>query len=312
MPKHLFTLIIIKSVKFYNEQSDILIDQFDKNVDRQEKVCYYEVKDVINMEGNTQTPVIIDGISLAIYCDCLPKDIWSAYKDGRKVCGLVFSVSGKTKFSFTDGTYRVIEPGEIALFSEKAAYICENPYEERNTHYTINFSTAEGHGLTQPVLFAKPSSFDFFDSICRKIVTSFHSGRPLSQMHSISALYEAIAHILENDVIEAVGKQAYLAVEPARAYIDEHFADEITSFELSKLCTMGHTSFRQTFKKVYGVSPIAYLIDVRINRAKELLLSQETLPISAIASRCGFKDVEHFCRTFRQKTGFSASSFKAF
>ena len=129
-------------------------------------------------------------------------------------------------------------------------------------------------------------------------------------MHSISALYEAIAHVLENEVIDSVGKSAYLAVEPARAYIDEHFDSNITSVELGKMCMMSHTSFRQTFKKVYGISPIAYLIDVRISRAKELLISQQTLSISEIALKCGFKDLEHFCRTFHQKTGYSASEFK--
>ena len=262
------------------------------------------------MDSIKQSPVIISGINLAIYCDCLPGDIWSGYKEGRNVCGLVFSVKGKTDFCFADGTSRTIGPGEIALLSEKAAYTSENPYEEINTHYTINFTTVPGYGLNQPVIYAKPSSFELFDSHCRKIVNTYHSGRPLSEMHSISALYEAIAEILENDVIEAMGKTAYLAVEPARAYIDEHFDCEISSFELSKLCMMSHTSFRQTFRKIYGISPIAYLIDVRIKRAKELLISQQTLPISEVASKCGFKDVEHFCRTFRQKTGFTASSFK--
>lgn len=262
------------------------------------------------MDISKQPPVIISGINLAIYCDCLPGDIWSGYKEGRNVCGLVFSVRGKTNFCFADGSSRVIDPGEIALFSEKAAYTCENPYDETNTHYTVNFTTLPGYGLTQPVIYAKPSSFELFDSYCRKIVKNYHSGRPHSEMHSISALYEAIAEILENDVIETVGKTAYLAVEPARAYIDEHFDREISSYELSKLCMMSHTSFRQTFKKIYGISPIAYLIDVRIKRAKELLITKQSLSVSEVAAACGFNDVEHFCRTFRQRTGFTASSFK--
>ena len=53
------------------------------------------------------------------------------------------------------------------------------------------------------------------------------------------------------------------------------------------------------------MSPIEYLINVRIKRASELL-SRSVLSVSEVAEKCGFKDTEHFCRTFKKRMGITA------
>ncbi|MBR5742720.1 MAG: helix-turn-helix transcriptional regulator, partial [Clostridia bacterium] len=59
----------------------------------------------------------------------------------------------------------------------------------------------------------------------------------------------------------------------------------------------------------FGVSPYAYLLAVRLERARELLL-ETSLPVSEVAYRTGFGSDAHFIAFFRKETGLSPLKFR--
>lgn len=72
---------------------------------------------------------------------------------------------------------------------------------------------------------------------------------------------------------------------------------------------MSHTSFRRHFKAVTGVSPLQFLLDLRLRRATHLL-RHTTQPVKLIGQTCGFEDPYHFSKLFRKRTGRSPSSVR--
>lgn len=66
----------------------------------------------------------------------------------------------------------------------------------------------------------------------------------------------------------------------------------------------------RTFRRQFGVSPVAALELLRLARA-EPLLWQSNLPIQAIATQCGFADGYHFARRFRAVYGVAPTAFRA-
>lgn len=257
------------------------------------------------MNLSEQNNISIHKIELAAYRENPPGNEYRSYWEGRGVCGLVVAVSGKSTYIFKDGTTKEIEAGQAALFSDRIAYVISNQGTEYFAHYTINFSLVPGTVFAADMTI-KPVNFSAFSSKCADLLRYWHSGAPTARLRCIAVLYELIADVLENNLIVSVGEKNYQTVLPAIHYIDENYASEITLNDLAKLCTMSLTNFRRIFTTVCGISPIQYLLDVRIRRASELL-HQSSYSIAEIAQLCGFKDVEYFCRTFKKRKGITAS-----
>ena len=66
---------------------------------------------------------------------------------------------------------------------------------------------------------------------------------------------------------------------------------------------------QRLYKAAFNVSCINDVINARITLAQKLLISTDLL-IEEIAERCGYKNVEHFSRQFKQKLGVTASEFR--
>lgn len=68
---------------------------------------------------------------------------------------------------------------------------------------------------------------------------------------------------------------------------------------------------RRRFQQCTGMSPTAYLRDVRLRYAKRLLGQRDTLhlPVHEIAAMCGYLDAAYFCRIFRRETGLSPMEY---
>lgn len=96
---------------------------------------------------------------------------------------------------------------------------------------------------------------------------------------------------------------------PAAKYIEKNFQNpNITNAYLAQMCNISEVYFRRSFTKHFKVSPKQYILDIRINKAKQLL-SEGTLKINAVAEQCGFSGQYHFCRIFKEKTGLTPTEY---
>ena len=93
-------------------------------------------------------------------------------------------------------------------------------------------------------------------------------------------------------------------------YIDQHYTENI------KLETIAADLFFSThyisheFKNFFGMAPIQYLISRRIGEAHALLL-QSDMPISAIAQKIGYTNINNFYIQFKKAKGISPSEFRS-
>jgi AraC family transcriptional regulator len=69
----------------------------------------------------------------------------------------------------------------------------------------------------------------------------------------------------------------------------------------------GH--FNRAFKETFGESPHAYIVGLRLEMARELMLSTAD-PLSQIAYACGFADQSHFTKAFRRGVGQTPNAWR--
>lgn len=79
--------------------------------------------------------------------------------------------------------------------------------------------------------------------------------------------------------------------------------------KLARQLPMGYSSFRKAFKKNTGESPNQYHLNLRLNRAKDLLTST-ALNINEVADQTGFDSVFYFSKLFKKKNGMSPKFYR--
>ena len=95
----------------------------------------------------------------------------------------------------------------------------------------------------------------------------------------------------------------------AQAYIHQHYSEDIALSDIASAVSVSETHLIRIFNKYAQTTPIAYLWDLRITQALELLI-RTGLSISEIALQTGFKTSYHFSRRIREKTGLSPTEFR--
>lgn len=98
-------------------------------------------------------------------------------------------------------------------------------------------------------------------------------------------------------------------VLPIIEYIEKNFSNPmISNTYLADKIGISEIYLRKLFKTQYGITPKQYLIDIRIKKAYQLLTDTD-FTVTAISEQCGFTSVYHFCRAFKEKTGFTPTEY---
>lgn len=93
-------------------------------------------------------------------------------------------------------------------------------------------------------------------------------------------------------------------------YISDRLADDIKLSDLAQLLGMSQFHFSRLFKRSLGVTPHQYVLQQRVERAKQLL-KQTELSVMEIALSCGFSSHSHLGKWFRQQTGMTPKAYRA-
>lgn len=98
-------------------------------------------------------------------------------------------------------------------------------------------------------------------------------------------------------------------VSRAKQFIEEHKTEEISLRDVAKVVNVSTFYFCKLFKKATGMTFTEYLSQVRISKAKNLLLNPN-LRVSEIAYDIGYQSLTHFNRTFHRITGQSPTAYR--
>lgn len=110
-----------------------------------------------------------------------------------------------------------------------------------------------------------------------------------------AAVYSALAKLARDRMIGNLERFDTLAdrLSPAMLQIEQRFAEPLTVRTLAHSCSMSESTFSRLFKRMYGCTPVQFLIRKRLDTAKELLATTDR-PLEDIARACGFRSAKYF------------------
>lgn len=113
----------------------------------------------------------------------------------------------------------------------------------------------------------------------------------------------------EGYAFESVTKK--YVVEQIMNYFEEHYAEKISLDAIAGNMYLSPYYISRIFKSETGDAPIRHLINIRLERAMELLKSGSCESVREVAGRVGYEDVYHFSKLFKKKYGIPPSKVRA-
>ncbi|MEM9219516.1 MAG: AraC family transcriptional regulator [Cyanobacteria bacterium P01_F01_bin.150] len=168
------------------------------------------------------------------------------------------------------------------------------------------FSLSPKFGLSDPLL----------EQLLAQIANGLDNGSPLDHLYVDTLSHTLIVHLLRHYTVRA------RAIPDAEAglsnpqlwriidYIQSHLGQDLKLADMAALLGMSQYYFCRLFRQSMGISPYRYVIQQRVELAKELLRQSPKRAIADIALECGFSNQSSLCKHFRKLTGATPNAYR--
>ncbi len=100
-----------------------------------------------------------------------------------------------------------------------------------------------------------------------------------------------------------------VAMERVADFIERHLSRPISQKEAARLCDLNPSQFSRSFKKAFGMTFQAYLMERRLEKARRLLHNRSA-SVTDVCWAIGLRDTSYFGRLFKRQFGTSPSEFQ--
>lgn len=159
-------------------------------------------------------------------------------------------------------------------------------------------------------------NLDIYISHINNIVLGQHEKNSWKIVQSIFAVLSALKQEIDAHNVPLSGTLSDISLQQRRNICDHAITymkeNLYTSCSLADLAAAAHVSpiyFHSVFKSVHGITPLSYLTQMRMDRAKILLQTQSMTP-AQIAEACGFASETYFTTVFKKHFGITPRQFR--
>ena len=230
----------------------------------------------------------------------ISQPLFALHNEQLEFHNLVFLKKGSMCYKI-DGTEILLIPGDM-LYVPRGSRRIREEIKGQHDHYVFNF--ASDCTIPLPTVMHNVINGDIFSILAAYDAINkeySHEHRDKNEL-----LLKCLLLILRE---RTVSQRYHPLTRTILAYIHQHFTEKITLKQIGELTFFSAVYCDTVFKNDMGVSVIEYVLSLRIENAKQLLLEKE-LSINKIAESVGFQDHNYFSRVFKNRVGISPSDYR--
>ena len=235
----------------------------------------------------------------------MPRKVYPIRNKSRHHHGFIFTTEGTETYTFRDKKISS-PPGTVLYIPKGEAYTIELS-DETNTVITMEFEI-DSESEMRPFLVKCGKGND--------IKNCFTEAEMIcnSQKYGYGVLckslfYKAVYLMLSHEEAYLTSAER-LKITDAVDYLHANYLSQnFRISEMYKISGISSKYFETLFRRQFEQSPKEYLINMRMEYAKELL-SNEKYSVGDAALEVGYSDIYHFCKIFKAKAGVSPGEYR--
>ena len=178
--------------------------------------------------------------------------------------------------------------------------------------FAVHFSSPE----TDELIKTLPCVFKVFDSkkvldIFKEMTIAYTKGTKADILLAKAKILELVSFLCSENSRQSHGrfseysKNVFLACR----FMEENFSSHITLSDIASKIALSPNFFHTVFKSIIGKTPSEYLLDIRLNTAKNMLVNTD-LSLLEIAVSCGFESQAYFCYVFKKHLAATPKKYR--
>jgi two-component system, response regulator YesN len=213
------------------------------------------------------------------------------------------AISNYSNFSI-DSIYKeeslkfLIQNGQISQLRILLRKIINTCYEQRYPQYMLEKLLKQIFNTLSVIMHSELN----FDEIVDELISNSNNYEDIYN-NMLSVIEEIFILTKSENSIEAT-------INKIEQYINTNYSNQVSLQAIASMFELNPSSMSSLYRKYKGISPVNHIINLRMEKAKELLMIQPPMRIKDISDAVGYDDQYYFSRIFKNVVGKNPSDFR--
>ena len=256
------------------------------------------------MSGNMMDQLkYIKGVVSVVNSGEVSEFYWRGKRNDTAV-GILCVLKGSRIICLDGINEEVMREGDFSIRTAKSTpdFYAKNNGDDSHSYFSVLLDADEEFDFSYVFHNNDPVILSLFEKINKEWQNKDCGYKLLIK----SLIYEIFGRVLREEKY----KPAFDKIEESVKYLRKNYCNpDLSTVEIAKVSGMSESYFRSLFVDIYGMSPKAYITELRLKKADELL-QYTTLSIAEIAAKTGFRNQQYFCNFYKSYKKMSPNKFR--